>query len=388
MKRITLAFAASALALGVMAAPAQATTLVVDDNSACPGATFTSIQAAVDAAGPGDTVKVCAGSYPENVVVDSTKAGLLLKGAKANVDARTRSTAGESVVTSFDLDADAVQLNGFTVSGNVAGPGITTRNTHSGYRLLNNIVENNVFGVYLNAGGASQTLARQNLIRNNNQAGSASGNGIYTDQGTVGVVIAANKFTAHLNSAILLADSGQPNRNIVVKNNLALNDVNLISMFAGDNIVVRDNRLNDTVNADDGNQGSAIRVGGSTDGVLIDGNTLTNPACSGVAVRETAANVDVIDNTVTGAACKGLDVTSTTYAAVQANGNVLRNSTEDGIFLESGTQGNVIRANRALGNVIFDCEDLSLGSGTAGTANFWNNNVGRTDNPNGLCRQP
>src|SRR5262245_27839250 len=51
------------VALGGLSA--SAATLVVDDDLTCPGATFTTIQAAVNAALPNDTIQVCAGSYPE-----------------------------------------------------------------------------------------------------------------------------------------------------------------------------------------------------------------------------------------------------------------------------------------------------------------------------------
>jgi hypothetical protein len=53
-------------ALGFAAAPAQAASLVVDDDRVqCPSAAFTSIQAAVNAAAAGDTIAVCAGTYVE-----------------------------------------------------------------------------------------------------------------------------------------------------------------------------------------------------------------------------------------------------------------------------------------------------------------------------------
>ena len=53
-------------------------TLIVDDDAAdCPDAAFTSIQAAVDAAGPGDQIKVCPGTYQEQVRIGPGKDGLL-----------------------------------------------------------------------------------------------------------------------------------------------------------------------------------------------------------------------------------------------------------------------------------------------------------------------
>ena len=64
-------------------------------NCAAPNPTFNTIQAAVIAADPGDIVKVCPGTYTENVTVNKA---LSLRGAKAGVDARTRAATNESVV--------------------------------------------------------------------------------------------------------------------------------------------------------------------------------------------------------------------------------------------------------------------------------------------------
>src|SRR6201999_309004 len=57
-----LALAATAC----MPAVASAATLTVDDlRDDCPSAGYTSVQAAVDAASPGDTVAICPGTYEE-----------------------------------------------------------------------------------------------------------------------------------------------------------------------------------------------------------------------------------------------------------------------------------------------------------------------------------
>ncbi|HEY8492016.1 MAG TPA: hypothetical protein VIO14_13620 [Dehalococcoidia bacterium] len=83
MKRALLAGAVIALltagalvARGPAATEAQATLLVDDDGAQCPNA-FTTIQAAVNAAAPGDTVHVCNGRYREAVVIQKS---LILEG--------------------------------------------------------------------------------------------------------------------------------------------------------------------------------------------------------------------------------------------------------------------------------------------------------------------
>ncbi|HEY6888279.1 MAG TPA: hypothetical protein VI300_10880, partial [Solirubrobacter sp.] len=56
---------ALALALGISADASAATLSVDDDKLDCPSAPFSSVQAAVDAASPGDVVAICPGTYEE-----------------------------------------------------------------------------------------------------------------------------------------------------------------------------------------------------------------------------------------------------------------------------------------------------------------------------------
>jgi hypothetical protein len=74
----------------VFATPAFGATLTVDDNGAeCPAAQYTSVQSAVDAAGFGDTVAICDGTYVEGSGAASTNAltinkSLTIKGVGAD----------------------------------------------------------------------------------------------------------------------------------------------------------------------------------------------------------------------------------------------------------------------------------------------------------------
>lgn len=403
MKRVigvSLAFTACLMMIGTLPARAAVTQAVDDDGFAsltnCNAATAThnTIQEGVDAAAAGDTVKVCPGTYIENVTVNKA---LILQGPKAGVNGtRAQVLANEAVVHASDqnlpifmLAANSITVNGFLVEDNSNNAGIQTSPAFSGYQILNNIVQNNVFGIYLHGSGAATTLVRRNLLDDNNLPGSASGNGIYSDQGAVGITVLANSFRNHSNTGIIFAAAGIQQESIIIQNNRSLNDNTFVALFDVQNAQVVANQTNDDVDA--GDFGSTIFVGGNSAGILIQRNVLVNPGFSGIAVRDTlaavgsTANVNVLGNTVTGAEGSGIDVTAEDFAAVSARNNTLRNNAIDGIFFGSLTKGNQIRSNTASGNANLDCEDDSVGSGTSGTNNTWTNNNGGSDDPNGIC---
>lgn len=84
---------------------ASAKTWYVDDND---GADFTTIQAAVDAASPVDTIEVHSGTYYENVSVNKllTLRGVDTGSGKPMVDAGGSGSA-------ITLSADGITLEGF-----------------------------------------------------------------------------------------------------------------------------------------------------------------------------------------------------------------------------------------------------------------------------------
>ncbi len=194
---------------------AVAATLTVDDDLVqCPAATFTSISAAVAAANPGDTIKVCAGTYNELVQVDRT---LTILGAQSSVDARTRAVpaSSESVVGSgdgaFQILANNVVIDGFTIQGvnnppnlppfTGLGAGIWTNPgfsaTNGGHQIRNNIIQNNIVGIFLNNDGTLATTVVHNRIQNNNNPGPASGTGIESELGLIKATIDSNKFVGN-----------------------------------------------------------------------------------------------------------------------------------------------------------------------------------------------
>ena len=320
----------------------NASTITVDDNGVgCNGnaSTQTTIQGAVNAANPGDTILVCAGLYPEQVNVNKT---LTINGPQAGVDARTapRSTdrpseaivtgAGSAGRTPFYVTANNVTINGFTVEGatdpNTFGYGILLGQTTSGSQILNNIIQNNIIGLGLaNNSGANQTRIEQNLIQNNNATGPASGTGIYTDESVSGgtltnVVINENGFTNNLNPAVLLGSTTTPasQTNIAVSNN---------DFTANGNAIYATNTAN----------------------LSITGNSIMNSAGSAVYIE--ASNGLVFTCNTAAGNLRGIRFspdsspapTTISSGSTVNNNNFVRN-TSGGIFLDAGGHANPLNA--------------------------------------------
>ncbi len=116
---------------------ANAATLAVDDDRAqCPAAQFASIQAAVNAADPGDTVAVCPGRYVEGSGAPGTNAltitkDLTIRGAGADVvviqPRRSTPTGGQIAEARMDIRnavGDIVSIQGgtaFPITVNISG---------------------------------------------------------------------------------------------------------------------------------------------------------------------------------------------------------------------------------------------------------------------------
>ncbi|MBA2495337.1 MAG: right-handed parallel beta-helix repeat-containing protein, partial [Acidobacteria bacterium] len=318
-------------------------TLIVDDDLACPGATFSTISAAVAAAIAGDTIQVCAGTYNEFVTVDKT---LTILGAQNGVDARTRTDAigTESVVNStgspgfdvgFYVRANGVVINGFIVQDGTTG--IFTEDTFSGYQILNNIIQNNTIGLYLNNNGAQQTIVRNNAFKTNNLPGSASGDGIYSDQGAR-VLIDANSFTGHTADSMIF--TGTQSNITVLGNQFTSNNKSMV--FLGVNrAVVMGNTVTTPLE-------KAIELDGGNNNVLITCNTIVNSPVYGISVinpHEAGPNTDVRinNNNIQGNLAAGLEVSVIGYTGtINAENNYWGSPTGPTIASNPGGTGDKI----------------------------------------------
>ena len=134
---------------------ARAETLVV-----CPqGCPFSSIQAAINQASPGDTILIQAGTYAENLTI--AKQGLILRGEAPEKVILRAQFSDEPVIRVRESD---VRLSSLTVTGGARGIQIENRGNNS---TLSNLIvrENQGEGLLIEA--AQMGEARSCLIRAN-----------------------------------------------------------------------------------------------------------------------------------------------------------------------------------------------------------------------------
>ena len=415
MGRALLAFAlAVGLTLVVAPQAVAAQTLVVDkDKVQCPKAGFTSIQAAVTAALPGDTIKVCPDQYNESVVVN--KPSLTLVGATAvNVGKCTTVTAADptkdSIVTgagsfSFSLQNNNISMSGFVVQGSVNG--INTSDAFSSYRITSTIAQfNRDWGINLNSNGTNQSRVDHNCLRRNAPGVTFLADGLASEIGNLSnALIDHNATFRNAGGGIDLSGVGA-RAYITVTQNSSVSDG-----FAGVSI---DNTIGSTVSQNT-SQGSTrgIAVGGANNGLKITGN-VTKGGGNGIILNRNSfipvfpgpnVGLNISGNTVSGSSGTGIvaveGAPNLTLSLVSnnntfANGasgirlgtlnndNQVLNNTADknnanGIHA-NGAVGNTFANNHMSLNVAFDARDDNR------PANTWTGNQCTTDFPAGtIC---
>jgi parallel beta-helix repeat protein len=148
--------------------PVKAGTIIVPDD-------YPTIQAAINAASPGDTIYVRAGTYCENVVVNKTVSLVGENRSNTIIDGNSTGTvahvsAGNVIITEFtiqnggteegngiELSSDFNLINGSIIAGNAIG--IYVYNSH------NNVVENNK--LVNNVCGVAFDWADHNVFKEN-----------------------------------------------------------------------------------------------------------------------------------------------------------------------------------------------------------------------------
>ena len=122
-----------------------------------------------------------------------------------------------------------------------------------------------------------------------------------------------------------------------------------------------------------------IAVDGTTTGAKVSGNDVENNGGDGIVLNGTTGSIfaaNTLKNNAVGIHLVG-------SSSNEMIGNVADNNKAVGILLDANSTGNTVTENTAPGNGVFDAEDLSTGTGTAGTANLWTRNSFKRDNRGG-----
>jgi hypothetical protein len=368
---------------------AVAATITVDDDLAqCPGATFTTISAAVAAASAGDTIQVCAGTYTENVPITKS---LILLGAQSGVDARGRA-ASEAVVIpavpalpTFNVTfAGALIIDGFSFSGGTALGVIMTGapGPNDAMRIINNRFSGySQSAVFMNRGGLNITIDK-NVMDGSNITGSGQAIFASNTQSFLGLNITNNWIINNKGRYGIFSDGDHnfresPTRQALISGNLIDNNnqgMNLGSRSFGSfgtPVLPYSGTISNNVisnNVFDGIQGGVQHV-------LITTNQIKNNGRNGIG----------LSNIGSAGADRGAQNSAVTCNLITGNGFTMAGA---GIFMSplqpAGTQAsNVINSNNISGNSV----GLNYTGGEAVNAenNWWGSASGPTiaSNPGG-----
>jgi len=342
------------------------TLTVDDDRKQNRHADFTSIQAAVLAASPNDKIVVSPGTYNEQVTIPIGKDGLKLisdKEGKAIIKAPATLGGLKAIV---EVDAHDVVIDGFTITGPSQGVQV---------------------GVLIDQGG-SATVSDNHItdIRDQPLSDRQEAVGVYVRNGTARIF--GNTIDDYQKAGILVANAGSSAEvaNNTVEGIGPTGVIAQVGIQVSDGAVadVHDNEVSDNLYTGTTAAAAGIILLSPGAATKVRNNEVTRNDV-GIALSGTTGAV-ITGNSISRSTEDGIRLLDGTTGTLVAN-NESRKNGLDGIFVDSTSTGNTIRNNKFKQNGNLDAEDLSLGAGTAGTGNTWENNEGKTSNPPGLVQK-
>jgi len=361
--------------LEIRATPSR--TITVDDDGAQTNnkADFTSIQAAVNAASPGDRIRVFNGTYAEQVIIPADKDNITLTSATgkggpgSNVVIAPTAFTDPSEAVIRVAGATGVEISGFTITGAAVGSGAGVGAN---------------YGVLVDGGGSATVRDnRISAIRDNPITGEQEGIGIQYGFTSAGQVLSSGSGEARGN----VIDDYQKGGIVVIGGgsfaSIRMNTITGVGptdVIAQNGIQVSNSATADVrMNTVTGNvytpatfvavgilifetSGVTVRqnvVSGNDEGILlyfaddstVELNTATGNTQNGIALFESDDNT-VSLNKASNNAKDGINIDTS------RNNVVFNNFTFDnaryGIALEIGATGNTVRINHLGGNGLDD----------------------------------
>ncbi|HEY7590035.1 MAG TPA: hypothetical protein VH723_03530 [Candidatus Limnocylindrales bacterium] len=388
MLRRRLSVAATAallvLSMAVPAANAAAVTHWVNDDdpnggayvppgTSCNNPGYARIQDAVIAAGPGDTINVCPGTYPEEVKILPGDDGITLRSVvplAAVIRAPAVMTPPANAIVHV-AGAQDVRILGFRITG--PGPG--------GCNSIGVGVLVNLDGSALIAGNHVTNIRDEPFGGCQNgigvQVGSFTASGDVSTPGRATIVF--NVIDRYQKGGVIVNEPGSYGR---VENNV-LRGVGPSPAIAQNGIQIGFHASADVLE----NLVSGHSYTGVDDAIWDSaGILLTDLAIPDtVVVSGNRVSRNDIGIWLSGSGNTPDPEGFGPTLSQRVSRNQSRDNRFDGIFADEFTAANQIRANTALGNDRFDCHDEAPPAVTT-TVNIWRENTGETQNKPNLCR--
>lgn len=382
MRRLGLAFPVAAALMALGAGQAAAATLEVDnDKVECKKAPFTSIQAAVTAASPGDSVKVCPGTYVEQVKITKDRLKVFSRNPGEATIKAPPAMADPKAIVEIAGGSD-VSVRDFVISGPGGGPCDSIR-----YGVLIGSTSSDPNGPTT---GVDVTHNRITQIQDTPPGGCQNGNAVQVGRQFTGIVadadVSDNQIDAYQKTGVVV--DGAPSSARVRQNTITgLGSVNFIAqngvqVSRGAVAEVRQNTITDNQFAPQTVASAGVLLFGADSATEIRQNTILRndegvylTSQDGGTVRQNESSDNTFD---------GFGLVDTTNVAVEHN--VGERNGFDGVYAGSDSAENTIAFNHLSDNAEHDCHDDSTGPYPPGVANHWQNNHGVTENKPGLCR--
>jgi|GEM_PF-4822008 len=309
----------------------------------------------------GGIVNVGADTFNENVVVDKS---INLYGAQKGVDARNRSGVSETIIIpnspAFDVTADDVVIDGFTIAG--GHPAVQVTNADN-VTISNNIMSDQIApgnsddGIFLL--NATNVTIDQNWIQNSGDEG------IFARGDLDGLMITNNLIDDAKNNAIEIKNGN----GIITIDNNTVNRAGLNGIFINntDNVIVKNNVVNNDASTDYGIQ---VRL---SDATQITNNKVNNGPV-GILVDGGNGSM-VLGNTIQSFTETGIEISQANNTDIMGNIISSRNAGSVGVFVDGSTNTDIGDFRRA--NVIRNVDTGILLSGDNKTkmkANSFSNN--------------
>jgi parallel beta-helix repeat protein len=375
---------------------------------------YATITSALQAARPGDTVLVHPGTYQE--AVNITKNNITLEGVNQSAVIQAPSSLASNDFSIVDVNgASGVTIRDLTIKGIYTGDLTQVQNyllgLHAGIYVSHGgsatISHNHVTGIIEIPHAPPQIVNINDLPTIDDGYAILVGSDTPVLKTTGSAVITGNTIDYYEHCGIEVANTGS---SATIQNNTVTglplaaardfpNQIGIAVVSGATGRIVH-NRVSNNVQTWANIYPYGIYLLNSGTGVIVTGNFVAGNSTGIFA--STSAGATITGNTVSGTMNDGIDLSSV-FGTTTLQGNIidrnggqgvsLLNSTGvtlrgnrvsknvlDGIFADSPSAGNSFVRNALSGNGHYDAEDDSTGTGTAGTANTWTGNKGKTDN--------